>query len=476
MNAVRSGVPTGAVRMRSQLNNDDRIIAFRRVGNYDAYVSAGYPMSAIWMAWGKHVLLLGAASWLPSLALCFMLVVSMRRLTAEEATWKQLIEEARARAALEKAQRETQRLETLGNLVGAVAHDFNNLLMSISGHAQIGMRSPVGTDRELNAIMRAVKTGQALTRRLLSVARKQPLLEQRLEFSASDYDFSLIKATLGDSIALTVSVASDAWPICVDAAELEMALLNVALNARHAMPDGGQFTLVMENIAIASNAGSALAGDYLQITMKDTGAGMSPEVLSKAFEPFYSTKLPGQGTGLGLPQCRAFCERSGGAIMLRSVEGTGTEVTFYLPHAAHAQEPDQVAERTPPQASGVCRILLVEDDATVAEAEQVLLEILGHTVRHVADAVQALDLLQQDDDFDVVLSDIQMPGGISGIDLAERLRIDKPDLPVVLVTGYTGDLTRLQATGVAVFTKPFDIAALHNHIVGIARSPSSANT
>jgi CheY-like chemotaxis protein len=209
--------------------------------------------------------------------------------------------------------------------------------------------------------------------------------------------------------------------------------------------------------------------------MTDTGVGMPAHVAAKAFEPFFTTKPVGTGTGVGLSQSRALCERSGGAVTLYSVEGKGTEVAFYLPRAT--AEPNPKIRQALPVVSAeqpVGRhILLVEDNAVVAEAERSLLQMLGHVVDWAADAHQALDRIARDDSYDLVLSDVQMPGGMTGIELAERLACEHPYLPVALVTGYVEEIQRLDALHIRVFTKPFDLAELEAYICSIPENQSN---
>lgn len=473
---LRSSTPSGVIVTRPMVDGVSKILAFRRVGGYDAYVAAEYPMSAVWTAWFQRCLVVGTATLLPSIALWIFLLVSLRRLAAEELAWHRLINEASTRAMLERSQRERQRLETLGNLVATVAHDFNNLLMAISAHAQVGLRDTSSLKKDLRAILRAVGNGQALTRRLLGVARKQPLREELVDLPRWSKGLGLVRATLGDSNAFNVQVEEETWPVHVDSAELELAILNVAINARDAMPNGGSFDLSMSNVQLPAGRIPNLSGDYVCISMTDNGEGMDPEVKSRAFEPFFSTKPVGRGTGIGLAQGRAFCERSGGAATLSSALGVGTTVTFYLPRARGAAGQTGQAGDTAHSdfdMSGACRLLLVEDDVAVAEAEKALLEMLGHEVAWAQDAQVALQMLENTL-FDAVLSDVEMPGGMSGIDLAERLRRERPDLPVTLLTGYAEDLERISTLGLTVFSKPFDVTELHDHILANARAAGTA--
>jgi signal transduction histidine kinase/CheY-like chemotaxis protein len=408
---------------------------------------------------------IAGATLVPCIALWALLIASLWRLGREEDAWNQWNQEASIRASLEAAQRESYRLETLGNLVGSVAHDFNNLLMTISVNVQIGQRRGEGAlSKELDAIGRAVRGGEGLTRRLLGVARKQPLRARTLEQAEWSGDFSLVKAALGDAIEFVVDIAPDAWPVHADLSELELALINVAVNARDAMTTGGTFRIRAQNVQFPKGVMADLVGDFLTISLEDTGVGMTPEVANHAFEPLFTTKSMGMGTGLGLAQVYSFCRQANGAVTLHSVLGKGTTVKLYLPRAA-AQEEDDVPARPADKAVDAGqRILLVEDHRDMAEAEQALLEILGYQVELAYDAQQALDKLAGAGHFDLVLSDVEMPGGMSGIDLAMRLRSERPGLPVILVTGYARELEKIRDQGLSVFSKPLDIEALQRHM------------
>jgi signal transduction histidine kinase len=502
LDASKNDATAGELTMRVSNHGQRGIVALQRVGSYGAYVLAFYPLSAVRSAWWHRNVIVGAATLLPSIALWIFLVVALRRLRIEETAWRRLVEESRARVALEISQRETQRLETLGNMVGSVAHDFNNLLMAISAHAQIALSKSRIPDKSLLAIARAVANGQRLTRSLLGVARKQPLHEEVLLLPEWAHGFALVRATLGDSISFTCRVEPDTWPVRVDPGELELAILNVAINARDAMAGGGSFLLNVGNVSLPAGKVGHLAGDYVRIAMTDCGPGMDASVAARAFEPFFTTKPVGRGTGLGLPQVRALCERSGGGAALESERGKGTTITLYLPRIvvdaaatrtgavapaqvqSHAQSQTESPQVQPPRMDatlpaaathvrdaqhGGLRVLLVEDDGAVGEAEKALLETFGHTVDWVGDAHQALQRLSRWQAFDVVLSDVQMPGGLSGIDLAQQLQIERPHLPVILLTGYTDELDRLQTLGITALTKPFDIRTLHERLAALCR-------
>ncbi|MGF6757677.1 ATP-binding protein [Paraburkholderia sp. GAS42] len=472
--ALSEGRRAGVVKMRGA-DGDSVILAFRRVGSYPVYVSCGYRTSAIWAGWYRHLSLLILSMFMPSIVLWCVIWLSLKRLGAEEEAWERWQAEASMRRSIESAYRQSRKMEALGNLVGSVAHDFNNLLMIVSTNVQIARRRGApGLDRELSAVERALKSGQSLTRQLLGVARKQPLRNETIDVGRwLPGSRELLAASLGAKVALVVDVSAGVWPTRVDVAELELALINIAVNARDAMPNGGRFTLRASNVAFRHDDGFPLTGDFVQISLEDTGVGMPPEVLARAFEPLFTTKPKGMGTGLGLPQVFAFCERSGGLAAIDSAIGAGTSVRLYLPRAEAAPnivypiEPGADKPSTPQQG---LRILLVEDNEEVSAGTEALLQMMGHEITCAFNADAAIQLF---DDaharqlktaeplpFDLVISDIHMPGAMNGIDLAEAVLAFEPKLPVILVTGYAEELERARHVDVRVLSKPFDIALL----------------
>ncbi|WP_250535634.1 hybrid sensor histidine kinase/response regulator [Caballeronia sp. AZ10_KS36] len=477
--AYRAGTHDGVMKMVSGLDNELKIVAFRRVGDYPLYVSSGFPVETIWAQWYRNLSVLALSILAPCIVLWGVIGQSLRRLAKEEEAWERWQAEASMRRSIESAYRQARKMEALGNLVGSVAHDFNNLLMIVSTNVQIARRrGPIGLDRELTAIERALKNGQSLTRQLLGVARKQPLRSEVIAIGKwVTAERELLRASLGAKVALHSEVAADVWKIRVDPAELELALINVAVNARDAMPNGGTFTVRADNVRFRHEDGFPLIGEFVQISLEDTGVGMSADVLARAFEPLFTTKPKGMGTGLGLPQVFAFCERAGGLATIDSAIGAGTSVRLYLPQATatdapHA-EPEQAAA-TAQEADGL-RVLLVEDNEEVAAGTEALLTMMGHRVTYVFNADTAMTLLQAAREnmavsgfpFDVVLSDIHMPGQLNGIDLAERMQRFEPRIPVILVTGYAEELDRARQVDARVLAKPFDIALLDTLLRGI---------
>ncbi|MFM0483131.1 ATP-binding protein [Paraburkholderia strydomiana] len=481
--AMNQGRRAGVARMRSNLDGDNMIIAFRHVGSYPVYVMCGYRASAMWAAWYRHLAVLILSIFTPSVALWCVIWLSLRRLSAEEEAWERWQAEASMRRSIESAYRQSRKMEALGTLVGSVAHDFNNLLMILAANVQIARRRGApGLDRELSAMERALKSGQSLTRQLLGVARKQPLRNETVALERwLPACRDLLRASLGAKVSLVMDIGAGVWPMRVDVAELELALINIAVNARDAMPNGGRFTVRATNITFRHEDGFPLTGDFVQVSLEDTGAGMAPEVLARAFEPLFTTKAKGMGTGLGLPQVFAFCERSGGLAAIDSAVGAGTSVRLYLPRASEESAVDTPVE-TDAEHQGALhglRILLVEDNEEVAAGTEALLQMMGHQVTCVFNADMALRLLRdayaqrartgEPVPFELVLSDIHMPGALNGIDLAEAIRTLDVTLPVILVTGYAEELDRARHVNVRVLSKPFDIALLESLLQGIQR-------
>ena len=474
--ALAAGTKAGVIRVgRSPETGNGEILAFRRVGAYPVYVSCTYSGTAIWTEWSRHVAVLAASIFVPSIVLWFVLGLSLRRLSAEEEAWTRWQAEASMRRSIETAYRQSRKMEALGNLVGSVAHDFNNLLMIVATNVQIARRrGATQVESELGAIERALKSGQSLTRQLLGVARKQPLRSQTIDLArwmSASREF--LNASLGAKVSLVIDIGTPIWPIEVDIAELELALINIAVNARDAMPNGGRFTITAHNVRLERESGFALTGEFVVVSLDDTGTGMSPEVLSHAFEPLYTTKPQGMGTGLGLPQVFAFCERSGGLATIDSKLGVGTSVRLFLPRSTTmpADTPVDAPRPGGSAMSGGLRILLVEDNDEVAAGTEALLRMMGHEVTCVFNADAALQLVDgaTGTAFDVVISDIHMPGTHNGIDLAEVAQALVPPLPVILVTGYAQELERARNVRVRVLSKPFDITLLDAMLQTIRR-------
>jgi PAS domain S-box-containing protein len=387
-----------------------------------------------------------------------------RDITAERAAETDL-------AAAQEALRQSQKMEAIGHLTGGIAHDFNNLLTGIIGSLDL-VRRRLAADRldDIPRFMDAASTSAlraaALTHRLLAFARRQSLDTRPNDVNclvASMED--LLHRSLCEQVELRSILAGDLWPAFTDANQLESALLNLAINARDAMPEGGRLTIETANARIDETYtalhSDAEPGDYVVVSVSDTGIGMSPEVVAKAVDPFFTTKPVGEGTGLGLSMIYGFVKQSGGHLRISSEVGQGTTVKLYLPRALHdAVDLDAPAADTP-RGQGET-ILVVEDDTTVRLIISAVLEELGYSVLLATDARPAIPLLQSDRRIDLMISDVVLPH-INGRKLAEIARASRPDLKVLFVSGYAEHATArgdFLDRGMDMLTKPFALDAL----------------
>jgi signal transduction histidine kinase/ActR/RegA family two-component response regulator len=390
--------------------------------------------------------------------------------TAELSTANvQLIEEMASRAATEDRLRQAQKMEAIGQLTGGIAHDFNNMLAVVIGGLELGLRRIANggesVERYLTQSLEGANRAAALTKRLLAFARAEPLLPVAINPDALIADMTdLLDRTIGDTIAVKIEHSDDVWPVFVDPHQLENAILNLAVNARDAMPEGGTLTIHGSNIVLGDGEveGTA-AGDHVRIAVSDTGIGMTSEVLDRAFEPFFTTKGTGQGTGLGLSQIFGFVRQSEGAVAVDSSPGKGTTVSIILPRSLAIPEiaPQAATEalRALPKRRGTM-VLVVEDDPRVLVATSESLEELGLRTVRCNRAELALDMLRENSEIGLVVSDVLMPG-MTGPELITAIRKDHPGLPVLFVTGFAGDIESAEAFGGhAVLRKPFTIAAL----------------
>jgi len=356
-----------------------------------------------------------------------------------------VVERTREREVVLGQLHESQKMESIGQLTGGVAHDFNNLLAVILGSLTLlkkGLPEDPRTSRLLEGAIQGAERGATLTKRLLAFARRQELKLEAVEVQKLVPDMlDFLRQSVGPSISIVVDIMPDVHPVKIDANQLELALMNLAVNARDAMPKGGSLTITCrdETTTGLNDLPKALPrGDYVRISVADTGEGMSETTLAKAMEPFFTTKGIGKGTGLGLSMVHGLTAQSGGAMHISSQLGRGTVVTLWLPRARQEDVPQMPASQMPPAAevaSRKLRVLLVDDDSLVSMNTAYMLMDLGHSVLEAPSAAHALQLLETDAQFDVVVTDFAMPG-MNGLDLATRIRRLRPRLPVVLATGY----------------------------------------
>jgi signal transduction histidine kinase/CheY-like chemotaxis protein len=456
--AVLSGETHGIVRaLRSPFDGVTRLQAFRTIEPYPVVSTAAISHEVIVADWRRDLGLVGALLFPVSAILVTTAWFAYRRAQREARMLADLKREIASREKAEQALLQTQKLEALGLLTGSVAHDFNNILAVVTNNAHLLERTTADpASRSLAAaIRRAVSTGTRLTRQLLSFSQRQPLRPVPVDLRASlPKTFELVRTTVGRTVEVHLDVAPDIAEVEVDEAELELALINLSLNARDAMPDGGRLTVTARNVGHADDPAVPDGRTWIAIGVSDTGTGMTEPVRRRAFEPFFTTKAPGRGTGLGLAQVGAMCQQAGGLSRIDSTVGEGTTVTLLLPAAAVRGASADRAESAQPDALD-CDLLLVEDNPGVSATTKALLESFGARVTHVASAQAALDACAPHPlAFDVVLSDIMMPGPMNGLALARRLRELHPRLPVLLMTGYTSELQAAVATGIEVFPKP----------------------
>ena len=379
--------------------------------------------------------------------------------------------EVKERERAETALHQAQRKETIGRLTGGIAHDFNNLLTVVSGNAEL-LRDQAPDDRvarRASAIRRAAKQGERLTRQLLAFSRRQMLRPEPVDLRERTHEISeMLSRSLREDIEISVDIPQDLWPVVVDPAEFELALLNLGVNARDAMPNGGRFRVAARNLSLRGDDAESkgLAGDFVAVTLSDTGIGMTAEVQARAFEPYFTTKEVGGGSGLGLSQVYGFARGSGGVALLESEIGQGTSIMLYLPRATKtstaplAAPLDSVRSQDSVKSAVPARLLLVEDDVEVARATMELLEDIGLQVIWARDGKAALATFERDPTIEIVMSDIVMPGGMSGLDLGRALRENHPDLPVLLTTGYSQYAPQVVKEGFVLVEKPYHRDAL----------------
>jgi signal transduction histidine kinase len=399
-----------------------------------------------------------------------------------------LLQQIGEREKAEDALRQAQKMEAIGHLTGGVAHDFNNLLQIILSSLSVVRRRaekwglPPDAERDFRRYMEAAATGgeraAALTRQLLAFARRQPLEPSRVDVNKLVAGMSeLLRRTLGETIAIETVLAGGLWPVFADPNQLASAVLNLAVNARDAMPGGGKLTIETGNAALDETYVRAHddleAGQYVMVAVTDTGAGMSREVLDKVFEPFFTTKDVGHGTGLGLSQVYGFVKQSGGHVKIYSELGSGTAVKLYLPRLLAGVGGDEaLPEQAIAKSSDAELILVVEDEASVRQLSVEMLQELGYGVLEAGDGEAALLVLEAHPEVRLLFTDVGLPGGLNGRQLADAARRRRPELKVLFTSGYTRNAIvhggRLDA-GVALIGKPFSFAGLAEKVREVLR-------
>jgi signal transduction histidine kinase len=388
--------------------------------------------------------------------------------------------EANMRLAAEMADRlkaeaviwHTQKLELIGQLTGGIAHDFNNLLTVISGNLELihqafdgGARSLMARRGRLRELLvsaeGAAENAAKITQQLLAFARRSTLMVEPtcvIDLLTSSEGF--LRRAAGEAVEVSFASASDLWHCRVDPAQLEAAILNLVVNARDAMPEGGRLRISVINAVVDTKSDETkrglASGDYVRITVADTGHGMQPEVIARIFEPFFTTKEVGKGSGLGLSQVYGFVKQSGGHILVDSQPGKGTTISIYLPRAMpSAKRPAQEDGSPRDVVGGDETVLIVEDNEDVREVASVIVDSLGYRVLGAADAHEALTLLSRGRGIDLMMSDIVMSGGIDGFELARRARKLRPALPILLISGFPAEAGSAEACEFPILRKPY---------------------
>ncbi len=413
------------------------------------------------------------------------LEMQVRERTAElEHALERLRAETAERERAEASLRQSQKMEAVGQLTGGIAHDFNNMLTGIIGsldlmRRRIAMNRVDELDRYMDAATSSAERAASLTQRLLAFSRRQSLDPQPLAMNALIHSMTqLVERALPEKIELALVLGTDLPTALADSNQLENAILNLALNARDAMPEGGRLTIETGVADIDSADAAAPPGvadnRFVVVSISDTGTGIPPELLDKVFDPFFTTKPIGKGTGLGLSMVYGFAQQSGGFVRIQSAADVGTSVRLYLPITEHSPSDTTVAPGSAPRGDGE-RVLLVEDDPAVRMLVREVLEELHYEAIEIADPTDAVPLLATDTRIDLMISDVGLPG-MNGRELADIARTHRPDLPILFITGYAENAT-LRAgflgTNMTMITKPFTLDSLATRISELIGSPVS---
>jgi two-component system NtrC family sensor kinase len=478
MRSIKEHPLEGSVTGTSPFDGQTRLFAYRKMPRYNIYVVSGIESDVVLRDWLKNMashLIFGLPATFAMIGLGF---VALRRTRREVIAHTQLQQEVARRERTELALQQALKMEAVGRLTGGVAHDFNNLLTAILGNVDLALRRvPEGDERlrrSLNSARQASERAASLVQRLLAFSRQHPLEEKAVDVNRLVQGMSeLLRRTIGETITVETVLAGGLWKTAVDPNQLENALLNLAVNARDAMPDGGRLTIETANTYldesyVAANAADVPHGQYVLVAVSDTGAGMSKDVIERAFEPFFTTKPTGAGTGLGLSMVYGFVKQSRGHIKIYSEAGEGTSIKIYLPRLTDESTVEPWAPNEPPHSVEASakrpeRILLVEDDEEVNRFSSEVLRDEGYEVISTHEAASGLRLLDANPDVRLLFTDVVLPGGMNGRQLANEALRRRPDIKVLFTTGYTRNAIihhgRLDAD-VDLLTKPFTSDAL----------------
>jgi signal transduction histidine kinase/CheY-like chemotaxis protein len=477
---VLAHAQAGTVVMASPVDGDRRIMAIRALRVFPLAVSVSVGEANVLAVWRRQTWIYFVAvllAWAVVGSLMLLLAREWRRIEAllaefsiardaAETANAQLLVQMDERERAEAALRQAQRIEAVGQLTGGVAHDFNNLLTVLLGNIDLLQQNarlePSAAER-LDRMRAAAERGATLTDQLLAFSRRQPLVPRAVALNQLvEGMLGLLQSAIGETIRIETQLDPELWPAMVDPTQIELVILNLAINARDAMPKGGMLTLTTGNVRLPppDSAEEPPKGDYVMVRIGDTGSGMTAEVKAKAFEPFFTTKGPGEGSGLGLSQVFGVARQSGGGVRLESKVGMGTSVSVLLPRAM-SQPVETSAGITafpaPPEHSTV---LLVDDDEAVRSTTGMILETMGYGVVEAKSGCEALERLTGDDAIDLLLTDVAMPG-MNGPELARQVRVLRPVMPIVFFSGYADpDSVAGDAIRQRMVRKPFRAAEL----------------
>ena len=482
---------SGTVTGRSAIDGKERLYAFRKLPRVDLYVATGFDRAEITEAWmlgmARH-LIFGLPA---TAALIALVLMALSRVRREAATNEMLRAEIARREETEEKLRQAQKMEAVGRLTGGIAHDFNNLLTAIIGNLDLALRRLDGPDRVrgwLANSRHASERAATLVARLLAFSRQHPLEVKAVDINRLVQEMSeLLGRSIGETVTIETVLAGGLWSAAVDPNQLENAIVNLAVNARDAMADGGRLTIETANAHLdetyTETAGEEVTpGQYVMVAVSDTGSGMSREVMSRAFEPFFTTKPMGVGTGLGLSQVYGFVKQSGGHIRIYSETGVGTTIKMYFPRLTGKTDlPEWIARGAAPTMApsidGTETVLVVEDDPQVNKLAVEALQERGYQVMSAPDGPAALKLIDGAPAIDLMLTDVVLPGGMNGRQLTDEVVKRRPSIKVLYMTGYTRNAIihhgRLDPD-IDLLTKPFTADALARKVRRILDASAAA--
>ena len=474
--SIAANPESGGYSAHSGVDGRERMFRYRKLGLYPVYITVGMDYVTILRGWREKMashLVFGAPA---TLALIAITIVALRRTERARAALLQAQEESQRRRQLEESLHQAQKMEAVGQLTGGVAHDFNNLLTAIMGSLEMILHDGGAGEairKYAAGAMRAAERGARLTQQLLAFSRRQMLRPEIVNVNRLLGEFeTLMQHAAGKSIEFALSLDPEVDPCRVDPAQCQAAVLNLVVNARDATPPGGRISIETRNVRLAPGTAAldieATSDRYVMIAVSDTGAGMSAEVRAQIFDPFFTTKEVGKGSGLGLSQVYGFAKQSGGHVTVESEPGQGTTMRLYLPTVEPPLAPGAEPAAAREEAAGSASVLVVEDDPAVLETVRAGIAALGYRALTAHNAAEALALLRQDEPVDLLFTDIAIPGGVNGIELARQARQLHHDIKVLLTSGYAAALAEGQAgEGFAVLGKPYRQAQLAETIASV---------